>query len=38
MVDTLYGAARSIGLDHDEIRNTIHSALVAGRRKPVGDR
>jgi hypothetical protein len=31
-VDMLYGAARSIGLDHNEIRETIHSAMVSGRR------
>lgn len=37
-VDTLYGAARSIGLDHNEIRETIHSALVAGRRIAPGSR
>jgi hypothetical protein len=33
-VDVLYAAARAIGLDHDEVRGTIHSAMVAGRRKP----
>jgi hypothetical protein len=37
-VDTLYGAARSIGLDHAEIRDTLHSAMAAGRRAPMGSR
>ena len=34
-VDVLYTAARAAGLDHAEIRETIHSALVAGRRLPL---
>lgn len=34
-VDVLYTAARAAGLDHAEIRETIHSALVAGRRVPL---
>jgi hypothetical protein len=38
MVDVLYRVGRDIGLDHDEVRNTIHSALVAGRRKPTESR
>jgi len=37
-VDTLYRVGRDVGLDHDEVRNTIHSALVAGRRKPMESR
>jgi hypothetical protein len=37
-VDALYRVGRDIGLDHDEVRGTIHSALVAGRRKPTESR
>lgn len=33
-VNALYGAAKSAGLDHAEIRETIHSGIVSGRRNP----
>lgn len=34
-VDALYAAARDAGLDHAEIRETIHSAISSGRRVPM---
>jgi hypothetical protein len=37
-VEELYRVGRDIGLDHSEVRDTIHSALVAGRRKPTESR
>lgn len=35
VVDVLYGAARSAGLDHPEIRETIRSGISSGRRNPM---
>ena len=37
-VDTLYAAARAAGLDGMEAAATIHSAIKAGRRTPLGKR
>ena len=33
--ETLYGAARSAGLEHAEIRATIHSGFLSGRKNPM---
>jgi hypothetical protein len=36
-VDALYSAAKSAGLDHSEVRETIRSGIRSGRRAGVSD-